>query len=248
MRPERGHDGRDNSAHVLVLLPAYNEQGKVGRVVRDVRDATSFPVVVVDDGSTDLTGQEAREAGAEIVSHSGNQGVGAALRTGFGFAVKNGFKVIVIMGADCQDLAGEIPSLTAPILEGQFDFVQGSRRLGGLRAVNMPLFRRVTTWVYSLLFRLITGHGLTDGTNGFRAFRADILKDPRIALSQTWLNRYELEPYLMYKSIQLGYRLTEVPVTKIYHTGKTGYTKMIPIRDWWSILRPLLFLRLGLKK
>lgn len=232
----------------LVLIPAYNEEGKVGRVVSDVREHTSYPVVVVDDGSTDRTVEEARGAGAEVVRHDVNRGVGAALRTGFGFALKNGFEAVVIMGADVQDHAEEIPKLLHPIETGGCDFVQGSRRLGGLRAVNITLFRRVTTWVYSALFGFITGFRLTDGTNGFRAFRTSILRDPRLDLSQPWLDRYELEPYLMYRAIKLGYQLTEAPVTKYYHKGDLSYTKMTPFRDWWSILRPLIFLRLGIRK
>ncbi|MBI2059046.1 MAG: glycosyltransferase family 2 protein [Nitrospirae bacterium] len=233
---------------ILVLVPAYNEEGKVGSVVSDVKKHTPYNVVVVDDGSTDRTAAEARSAGAEIVQHGVNRGVGAALRTGFGFALKNGYEAVVVMGADAQDHAEEIPRLLLPMESDGCDFVQGSRRLGGLRAVNITLFRRVTTWVYSALFGLITGFRLTDGTNGFRAFRTRILKDPRLDLSQPWLDRYELEPYLMYRAIKLGYKLTEAPVTKYYHMGELSYTKMTPFRDWWSILRPLIFLRLGLRK
>ncbi|MBI2889692.1 MAG: glycosyltransferase family 2 protein [Nitrospirae bacterium] len=231
----------------LVLVPAFNEEGKVGRVIRDVKEHTSHDILVVDDGSSDRTAQEAESAGAHVLRHGDNRGVGAALRTGFDHALRDGYETIVIMGADCQDRAEEIGELLRPLQDG-YDFVQGSRRLGGLRAVNMPMFRRVTTRVYSILFTLITGKRLTDGTNGFRALRSRVLRDERILLAQPWLDRYELEPYLMYKALKLGYRLTEAPVTKIYHTGKTGYTKMIPIRDWWSILRPLIFLRLGLRR
>ena len=75
-----------------------------------------------------------------------------------------------------------------------------------------------------------------------------MLQDPRIDWRQAWLDKYELEPYLLLKAIRLGYRHREVPVTKIYPTGGVSYTKMRPWIDWWSILRPVLYLGLGLRK
>ena len=88
---------------------------------------------------------------------------------------------------------------------------------------------------------------MTESTNGFRAFRTALLRDPRIDWRQEWLDRYELEPYLLLKAIRLGYRHGEVPVTKIYPDHQLGYTKMRPFVDWWSILRPIVYLGLGLK-
>ena len=113
----------------------------------------------------------------------------------------------------------------------------------------MPYYRRIATqWIHPLLFSLIVGRRITDSTNGFRAFRISLLDDPRINLNQEWLSRYELEPYLFYQVVKLGYRVKEVPVTKIYPAHELGYSKMEPITGWWSILRPLIYLGLGLKK
>ena len=89
---------------------------------------------------------------------------------------------------------------------------------------------------------------MTESTNGFRAFRVAILQDARINWRQPWLDKYELEPYLLYKAIKLGYRHRETPVTKIYPPHAQGYTKMKPITGWWSILRPIVYLGLGIKK
>ena len=98
------------------------------------------------------------------------------------------------------------------------------------------------------MFKLITRFPITDGTNGFRALRLSMLETPGMDIHQKWLDKYELEPYLYYKSIELGLNVTEVPVTKRYPKGKVGYTKMVPFLDWWSIIRPLVYLRLGIKK
>jgi hypothetical protein len=84
-------------------------------------------------------------------------------------------------------------------------------------------------------------------TNGFRIFKADILRDPRIDLDQEWLTSYDLEPYVLYKAIRGGYKTIEVPCTVRYH-AKEGYTKMRGIRDWWRLFRPAILLRTGVKR
>ena len=113
----------------------------------------------------------------------------------------------------------------------------------------MPKYRVLATRViHPLVFSIAARKRVTESTNGFRAFRTAILRDPRIDWRQDWLDRYELEPYLMMKAIRLGYRHPEVAVTKIYPPHAQGYTKMRPCIDWWSILRPVVYLGLGLRK
>jgi hypothetical protein len=112
----------------------------------------------------------------------------------------------------------------------------------------MPLFRRVTTKIYSIIFKLITGFPCTDGTNGFRAFKTSILINPIINLDQRWLDTYELEPYLFVKTLEAGYKVREVQVTKHYHKSVIGYSKMVPVKDWWNILKPLIYLKIGFKR
>lgn len=229
-----------------VVIPALNEASVIARVVRGVlRRPEVNAVWVVDDGSSDGTARLARRAGARVIVHPRNRGVGAALRTGFRAAVRAGYGTIVVMGADDQDNAGEIPRLLAK-LDAGFDFVQGSRWLSRGRVVNIPLFRRVTTIVYSAIFTAVSGRRITDGTNGFRAFRTRVLRG--IDLGQKWLDTYELEPYLYWNVIRRGYRVGEAPVTKRYPKSGRGYTKMKPFRDWWRILRPLILLSLRLRR
>lgn len=232
----------------VLVLPCFNEQGKIGAVVRGARRELLDEVVVADDGSADGSVAEARAAGATVLVHERNRGVGAALRTGFVYAREKGYEVVVVMGGDNQDLHAEMDGVVGPVWEGKADFVQGSRRLGGERTVDMPLFRRVTTWIYTRIFRWTTGFPSTDGSNGYRAFRASLLADSEIDLAQAWLDRYELEPYLFFKAVRRGYRVCEAPVTKVYHSKKVGYTKMIPVLDWWRLVRPLIYLRLGIRK
>ena len=231
---------------VAVVLPAFDEAPRIGKAVREARKQRRIHrVVVVDDGSRDATAAVARRAGATVLRHSRNRGIGAALRTGFAWALRRKFGVILVMAGDDQDRGREIPRLLDRIAAG-YDFVQGSRWMSGGRVVNIPLFRRVTTIIYSLVFTAVTRHRITDGTNGFRAVRARVLAGLR--LDQRWLDRYELEPYVYYQAVRRGYRVAEVPITKSYPRSGVGYTKMRPLRDWWSIFRPLILLPLGLKR
>lgn len=240
-----------NDAHqVLCILPAYNEQGKIGKVVAQVTATNEVDhIVVVDDCSTDNTRQEAAEAGATVLHHEVNQGVGAGIRTGLNYGRENGFEIAVIMSGDDQHEATELPIVLGPIRNGEADFVQGSRRLKEGKTVDAPLFREITTRLYSLVFTVFTGHRITDGTNGFRAFLLSVLEDDKINLDQEWLNTYELEPYLLWRAVKSrNVRVVEAPVT-VYYRGETKqYSKMRPFRDWWRLARPLVFLRLGIRR
>ena len=130
--------------------------------------------------------------------------------------------------------------MLAPIARQGADLVQGSRWLSGRRNFGaMPAYRRLATRLHPLLFSLVARRRVTDSTNGFRALRTSVLRDPRIDLDQDWLDGYELEPYLYLSLIRLGYRCMEVGVTKVYPPKRLGQTKMRPVLDWWSILRPL---------
>jgi dolichol-phosphate mannosyltransferase len=238
-------DGR----RVIVVIPAYNEESRVSRAVIGMPPVVDL-ALVVDDGSTDRTVEIARAHGASVISLPGHINIDAALRAGFAVALRDGYDIIVIMAGNGKDDPREIPRLLKPIEEDGVEFVQGSRYLPGGKHANMPLHRTFGTRLYPRLLRLATGFPATDGTNGFRAFEASLLRDPRIDIRQPWLDPYGTELYLVIKAIQLGYRMTEVPVSKIYPNTKKydSYTKIRPIRDWWNILRPLVYLTLKLRR
>jgi dolichol-phosphate mannosyltransferase len=231
---------------VALVIPAWNETGKIGDVVRKVPRTLARCVIVVDDASTDATSEEARAAGAErVIRHDRNRGVGAAIRTGLFAARDAGFEFAAILSGDDQHEPAELIRALEPLFAGDADLVQGSRWLPGGATPGIPADRRWLTRLYPLLFRLASGYPSSDGTNGFRCFRLALLDDPRIRLDQEWLDRYELEPYLLYQAVRCGYRVLEVPVTVRYHSR--GTTKMRLLRDGWRIMRPLIFLRLGWK-
>ena len=234
---------------VIAIAPVLDEEVKVVDVVRRTPRPLVDEVLVVDDGSTVRSAEWAAEAGARVHSMGRIAGVGAAIRAGYRIAIEEGFDVAVVMAGNNKDAPEEIPILLDPIADGRADFVQGSRFLKRDRNFGpMPLYRRMATRIHPLLFSWVAGRRVTESTNGFRAIRRGVLTDPGLNLSQDWLDEYELEPYLYLQVIRLGYRTEEVPVTKVYPPRSLGQTKMKPIVGWWSMLRPLVFLGLGIRK
>jgi len=233
---------------VLAATFAYNEGEKIRRTLSRHPADRAWDLLVHDDGSTDgaLDGIDPRVI---VLRHETNQGIGAAMKRVFQYSLDHYYDVLVIHAGNDKYNPLEIPALLDPIARGDADFVQGSRYLSGGGFGNMPAYRVVGTRViHPLIASMAARKRITESTNGFRAFRTTLLRDPRIDWRQPWLDRYELEPYLLLKTIRLGYRHVEVPVTKIYPPHAIGYTKMRPVVDWWSIIRPLVYVGLGLRK
>ena len=151
---------------IYVVIPAFNEGPVISRVVGEVRRA-GYAVVVVDDGSSDATAEEARAAGAGVITHAFNLGQGAALQTGIDYAVAAGAEVIVTFDADGQHRVSDIAHLAEALVEERADFALGSRFLG--QAPNLPPLRRLLLHAATAFTRLTTGLQVTDTHNGLRA-------------------------------------------------------------------------------
>ncbi|MCK5214550.1 MAG: glycosyltransferase family 2 protein [Candidatus Omnitrophica bacterium] len=239
----------------LVCPIAFNENIKLKNAVERFLSCSygdQFDYLVIDDCSIDGTQDMLRsfkEQGVETICHEVRKGVGAGIRTAIRHAQQKGYEIIVIMAGNDKDNPQEIPCLIDPIRQKGCDLVQGSRYVGGKRiGGDMPLYRKIATKMHPLLFAFFTKTKVTDSTNGFRAIKLSLFNDERINLDQEWLDNYELEPYILFKAITLGYFFKEAAVTKIYPKKKLGYTKMKPIIGWWSILRPIFYLGLGIRK
>jgi dolichol-phosphate mannosyltransferase len=234
---------------VLCVAPAWNEGERIARVVKAVPRDLVETMVVVDDGSTDTTADYAEGAGATVIRAGRNRGVGAAIRSGIDYAIEHGYTIVVIVSGGGKTPPEQIPRLIEPIIKGEAELVQGSRYLEGGEYLRMPLRRRLGTRAYTFLFSLFCFHRVTDASSGFRAIKTSLFEDKRIDLWQEWLDRYELEPYLLFKALRLRHKVIEVPVTIEYpKTDGIAYTKMRALVDWWKIFRPIIFLGLGLKK
>jgi dolichol-phosphate mannosyltransferase len=234
---------------ILLIAPAYNEEQKIGEVVRRTPRDIVDTILVVDDGSTDRTPQVAAQHGAEVIRMGAVCGVGAAIRRGFQRAQEGAYDVVVVIAGNNKDSPEEVGRLLDPICDSGFDFVIGSRYLaGGAFGGDMPLYRKFATRFHPFLVGLMCGRRITESTNGYRAMKVSVLSDPRIKLHQAWLNQYELEVYLLMKLLRLGYKCTEVPVSKIYPPRRIGNTKMRPVVDWWKMIKPIMLLGLSLRR
>jgi glycosyltransferase involved in cell wall biosynthesis len=158
---------------LVVMIPAYNEEKTIGSVIREIpRKVDGFDkveVLVVNDGSTDNTVEEAKKAGADyIVSHKTNLGLANAFKTGLEIALKLGGDVIVNIDADGQYNADEIPELVKPILDGKADIAIGDRQID--RLDHMPKAKKVGNKIATWVTRRLSGLPIRDAQSGFRAF------------------------------------------------------------------------------
>jgi polyprenyl-phospho-N-acetylgalactosaminyl synthase len=152
---------------LYVVVAAYNEEDFIGDVIGTLK--AQYPnVIVVDDGSTDRTGERAVEVGACVLRHVINRGQGAALQTGIEYALRRGAQYIVTFDADGQHSAEAIPALLAPILAGEAEIALGSRFLEN--SASVPFGRSILLRVAIVFTRLLSGVRLSDTHNGLRAF------------------------------------------------------------------------------
>ena len=191
-----------------IVIAAYNEARMIGSVVAEVRTA-GYPVIVVDDGSSDSTPKVAETAGARVVRHPINLGQGAALQTGIAFALELGAQIVVTFDADGQHRVDDIAALSDALVTHKADFALGSRVLG--QAIDAPPSRRLLLKLATWFTRLNTGMHVTDTHNGLRAMtRRGALA---IRLRQ---NRMAHASELLQQIADSGLKYVEVPVTIQY--------------------------------
>ena len=236
----------------LAIIPVFREIGKIGTVMEKFNLDSVDEICLVVDAPDETILREIDESRRKtqvpvtIIENPTRNGIGFAIKRGYRYALSQGFDLIVIMAGNGKDDPREIPRLTEPISKNGFDYVQGSRFLPGGKGERTPFFRRIFTRLFPFVWTFLTGVRCTEVTNGFRAYRAAILEDPRINIWQDWLNGYELEYYLHYKVLTLGYRFIERPVSKVYsYAKKEAYSHISPLKDWQQIVWPIVLLRLG---
>jgi glycosyltransferase involved in cell wall biosynthesis len=228
----------------LIVIPAWNEQGAIGAVVaRCLESAAGFDVVVVDDGSTDETAARALEAGATVVRHPFNMRYGAALQTGYRYAVRRGYDLVVQIDADGQHDGADAPRLAEPIETGQADLVLGSRFTSG-KTYRMPLLKRLGVAWFRTLLRTFTGLPLTDPTSGLQALSRGVFE---LYASEVFPFDYPDADVLLLLH-RNGFRIREVPVvmddrpaSPSMHTHVTAiyYVYKMTLAILMNLLRPL---------
>ena len=230
----------------LIFIPAWNEQESVVQVVRDVRERLpEADLLVVDDGSTDATAERARRAGALVASHPFNQGLGAALQTGYLYAQRRGYDYCAHLDADGQHPAEELARLLAAVWNDECDLALGSRyhapstealiegehyRPTLVRRLGMGLFRGLLTFT--------TRHRFTDTTSGFRAANGHAI---RLFAARYQPDFAELES--LQRAVRHGLRIKELQVTMLPRAA--GTSKITPLASAFFIFKGLLVVGLG---
>jgi glycosyltransferase involved in cell wall biosynthesis len=235
----------------LVFIPAWNEEASVAEVIRDVREhLPGADLLVVDDGSTDGTAARAREAGAVVASLPFNQGLGAALQTGYLYSLREGYECCAHLDADGQHPAAEVNRLIDEVVADRADLVIGSRYRKGLEGdagreeddgddYTPTISRRIGTSLFRFFLTLATRQRFTDTTSGMRAANRRVMA--------LFSERYSPD-FAEIESLQLavrqGLRVEEVPVRMLERTGGSSF--LTPLRSAFFIFKGLIVLLVGM--
>jgi glycosyltransferase involved in cell wall biosynthesis len=229
----------DSHSRSLAIVPAYNEQRNVRSVVEAIRThVPDFDVLVVDDGSTDSTASYAREAGAQVLVHPFNLGIGGAMQSGFQYACEQGYQEVVQVDADGQHDPAEIATLRKTMLEHEVDMAWGSRFLEqtGYKA---SFARRVGIRLFSVVLSRISGQRVTDPTSGFRLSNRRAIE----LFARDYPHDYpEVEGILMLHAHRL--RVREVPVKM--HPRRDGRSSITSGESIYYMVKVLLAIFVGL--
>ncbi len=214
------------------MIPAYNEAGKIAEVVEGVV-SQGFDCLVVDDGSSDGTGDVARKAGARVVTNRRNLGLGRTIRRAYGEALVSDAEVIVQLDADGQYDPLEIPKLVDPIANGDADMVLGSR-LDDLQ-YKMPAIKRFGNRAFSRVLKGLTGADVRDGQTGFRAMHREVLEECAP------INEFSYTQEMIIRVAKERFRILSVPIkfyerydeqSRLFHSS-LGFA----LKGWWIIVR-----------
>ena len=207
-----------DNASLLIVIPAYNEAGRVGIVIRDVHSVLpDVEVLVVDDGSSDSTAAEAAEAGAAVLSLPVNSGYGTALQTGYKYAVRGAYDVIGQIDADGQHQARYLREMIDALDAGDADVVIGSRFLDGDGHYRPSAARKAGIALFGRIATILTRQRITDPTSGFQVMRARVV---RFYCSDVYPVDYPDADILILLN-RSGFRVLEVPVQMLPSAGES---------------------------
>lgn len=211
--------------HCQAVIPCLNEAGRIGPVVAAVWVHVGG-VVVIDDGSTDGTAEEARAAGATVIRHPVSAGKGAALRAGWRRLAEAGIEWALCLDGDGQHEAADAPGFLEAAGRTGADLVVGNRFA---TPGSMPWIRRATNRVMSRVLGAVAGRPLPDSQCGFRLLRLRRLPELRLST-----DHYEVESEMLLAAVRAGWRIEFVPVATVYRGERS---KIRPLADSWRWAR-----------
>lgn len=220
---------------VLAIIPALNAERTLGRVVERTRGYIE-PVIVIDDGSSDRTGDVAANAGATVLRHEVNRGKGAALKTGFAWALEHGYDGVITLDADGQHLPSEIPKFLAERESGGADLIIGGRaHLFGQMLPRRRAANRFSAWSIAKA----SGVRITDSQSGFRFYSAGLIQAMKLRT-----DGFDMESEVIVRAGRKGFRIVTIPIELGFVDGvSTSHYKPLKdtIRIAWTVTRARLF-------
>jgi hypothetical protein len=223
----------ENKQKILIVVPAFNEEGSVGKVVEEVH--THLPqagMLVVNDGSTDRTSEKARASGATVLELPFNLGIGGAMQAGYQYAYEKGYDIAIQVDADGQHDPREIPKLLHALEVKKVDVAIGSRFIGDL-GYRSSVMRRVGISIFSQVISMIVRQKITDPTSGFRAANRKAIQ----LFASNYPQDYP-EPEVVVLLHQCHLKMGEVPVgMSERYSGESSITK---IRSIYYMVKVLL--------
>ena len=226
--------------NIVVGIPAYNEEKNIASIIVKLKKIANT-IIICDDGSTDATAEIAKELGAMVISHSKNQGYGAAIKTIFLEAKNKQVDVLITFDADGQHQIKDISKVLEPINLGNADVVIGSRFLDD--KTKIPTYRKIGVKLITQLTNITTGSNITDSQSGFRAYNKPALE--KIIPTESGMG---ISTEILIKAQEKKLRITEVPI-KILYEGNTsthnpishGTSVIFSTLKYVAIERPLTF-------
>jgi glycosyltransferase involved in cell wall biosynthesis len=219
---------------VCCIIPAYQESRAIDRVITIAQKYCTH-VVVVDDGSTDNTAKIAEANGATVLRHLTNLGKGAALRTGFNYAIKKQYDVIITLDGDLQHNPHSIPRFLDKIKQG-YDIIVGSRYQ--TQSEDMPFARKLSNLITTTVLRVIFKVPVTDSQSGYRAFKRRVLETIPVRD-----NGFAAETEILIDAQRAGFLISEVPIATSYGEEESKIRAGRDISRWLATLGQYIFYR-----